>query len=64
MHLFCAIIYFSIDAEKGCHLRHILNCVQQNYSPYITEAAIRYLLDLLENNSDVVTTMEEYYTVF
>ncbi|XP_054839040.1 CST complex subunit STN1 [Eublepharis macularius] len=51
-------------AEKGCHLRHVLNCVQQKYSPFVTEAVIRYLLDLMESNSDVVTTMEEYYTVF
>ncbi|XP_060097699.1 CST complex subunit STN1 [Heteronotia binoei] len=51
-------------AEKGCHLRHILSCVQQNYSCFVTEPVIRYLLDLMESNSDVVTTMEEYYTVF
>nr|XP_056705824.1 CST complex subunit STN1 isoform X1 [Euleptes europaea] len=51
-------------AEKGCHLRHILSCVQQNYSCFVTEAVIHYLLDLMESNSDVVTAMEEYYTVF
>ncbi|XP_077205755.1 CST complex subunit STN1 isoform X2 [Paroedura picta] len=51
-------------AEKGCHLRHILSCVQQNYGCFVTEPVIRYLLDLMESNSDVVTTMEEYYTVF
>lgn len=51
-------------SEKGCHLRHILSCVQQNYSCFITEHVIRYLLDLMESNSDVVTTMKEYYTVF
>ncbi|XP_039217634.1 CST complex subunit STN1 isoform X3 [Crotalus tigris] len=51
-------------AEKGCHLRHILCCIQQNYNPYITEAVVRCLLNWLEINSDVVTTMEEYYTVF
>ncbi|KAH0623773.1 hypothetical protein JD844_006891 [Phrynosoma platyrhinos] len=51
-------------AEKGCHLRHILSCIQQNYSPYITEAVVRCLLEWLETNSDVVTTMEGYYTVF
>ncbi|KAJ6669091.1 hypothetical protein lerEdw1_007900 [Lerista edwardsae] len=50
--------------EKGCHLRHILSCVQQSYSPYITEAVIRCLLVWMETNSDVVTTMDEYYTVF
>ncbi|XP_034295925.1 CST complex subunit STN1 isoform X4 [Pantherophis guttatus] len=51
-------------AEKGCHLRHILSCIQQSYNPYITEAVVRCLLDWLEINSEVVTTMEEYYTVF
>ncbi|XP_053161650.1 CST complex subunit STN1 [Hemicordylus capensis] len=51
-------------AEKGCHLRHILSCVQLSYSPYVTQAVIRCLLDWMETNSDIVTTMEEYYTVF
>ncbi|XP_044294112.1 CST complex subunit STN1 isoform X2 [Varanus komodoensis] len=51
-------------AEKGCHRRHILSCIQQSYSPYVTEAVICCLLDWLEANSDVVTTMEDYYTVF
>ncbi|XP_003218541.1 CST complex subunit STN1 isoform X2 [Anolis carolinensis] len=51
-------------AEKGCHLRHIHNCVNQNYSPYVTEIVVRCLLDWLETNSDIVTTMEGYYTVF
>ncbi|XP_020644605.3 CST complex subunit STN1 [Pogona vitticeps] len=51
-------------AEKGCHFRHILSCIQQSYCPYITESVVRCLLDWLETNSDIVTTMEEYYTVF
>ncbi|XP_063163190.1 CST complex subunit STN1 [Candoia aspera] len=51
-------------AEKGCHLRHILSCIQQSYNPCVTEAVVRCLLDWLEINSEVVTTMEEYYTVF
>ncbi|KAJ7325170.1 hypothetical protein JRQ81_018190 [Phrynocephalus forsythii] len=51
-------------AEKGCHFRHILNCIQQSYSPNITESVARCLLNWLETNSDIVTTMEEYYTVF
>uniref|UniRef100_A0A670XQ51 CST complex subunit STN1 n=1 Tax=Pseudonaja textilis TaxID=8673 RepID=A0A670XQ51_PSETE len=57
-------IYIQLYAEKGCHLRHILSCIQQNYNPYITEAVVHCLLDWLEINSEVVTTMEEYYTVF
>ncbi|XP_061492066.1 CST complex subunit STN1 [Rhineura floridana] len=51
-------------AEKGCHLRHILSCIQQSYSPYVSEPVVCCLLDWMETNSDVVTTMEEYYTVF
>ncbi|XP_062987633.1 CST complex subunit STN1 isoform X2 [Elgaria multicarinata webbii] len=51
-------------AEKGCHRRHILSCIQQSYSPYVTEAVVCCLLDWLETNSDVVTTMDGYYVVF
>ncbi|XP_028586194.2 CST complex subunit STN1 isoform X2 [Podarcis muralis] len=51
-------------AEKGCHLNYILNCIQQRYSPFVSKDVIRCLLDWMETNSDVVTTMEGYYTVF
>ncbi|XP_060130704.1 CST complex subunit STN1 isoform X2 [Zootoca vivipara] len=51
-------------AEKGCHLNYILNCIQQSYSPFVSKAVIHCLLDWMETNSDVVTTMEGYYTVF
>ncbi|XP_033005630.1 CST complex subunit STN1 [Lacerta agilis] len=51
-------------AEKGCHLNYILSCIQQSYSPFVSKAVIHCLLDWMETNSDVVTTMEGYYTVF
>uniref|UniRef100_A0A670I251 CST complex subunit STN1 n=1 Tax=Podarcis muralis TaxID=64176 RepID=A0A670I251_PODMU len=51
-------------AEKGCHLNYILNCIQQRYSPFVSKDVIHCLLDWMETNSDVVTTMEGYYTVF
>ncbi|XP_038613895.1 CST complex subunit STN1 isoform X1 [Tachyglossus aculeatus] len=51
-------------AERGCHFLHILACVRQNYNPHLSEATVHQVLDLLENRSDVVSTMEGYYTVF
>uniref|UniRef100_A0A8D0DMZ6 CST complex subunit STN1 n=1 Tax=Salvator merianae TaxID=96440 RepID=A0A8D0DMZ6_SALMN len=51
-------------AEKGCHVRHILSCIQLSYDPYITEPVVRCLLNWMETNSDVVSTMEGYYVVF
>ncbi|KAG8135664.1 putative CST complex subunit STN1 protein, partial [Naja naja] len=47
-------------AEKGCHLRHIHNCIQQSYNPYITEAVVRCLLDWLEINSEVSFNLREW----
>ncbi|XP_009983253.1 PREDICTED: CST complex subunit STN1 [Tauraco erythrolophus] len=51
-------------AEKGCHFLHILSCVQQSYNPVLAEAVMHRVLELLESNSDVVSTMEGYYTAF
>ncbi|NXO01896.1 STN1 protein, partial [Rhinopomastus cyanomelas] len=51
-------------AEKGCHFLHVLNCVQQSYNPSLSEAVMHRVLELLESNSDVVSTMEGYYTAF
>ncbi|NXC03844.1 STN1 protein, partial [Orthonyx spaldingii] len=51
-------------AEKGCHFRHVLSCVRQSYNPSLTEVVMHRVLELLESNSDVVSTMEGYYTVF
>ncbi|XP_061857791.1 CST complex subunit STN1 isoform X2 [Colius striatus] len=51
-------------AEKGCHFLHILNCVRQSYNPSLAEVVMHRVLELLESNSDVVSTMEGYYVAF
>lgn len=50
--------------EKGCHFLHILSCVRQNYNPSLAEVVMHRVLELLESNSDVVSTMEGYYMAF
>ncbi|NXJ73559.1 STN1 protein, partial [Trogon melanurus] len=51
-------------AEKGCHFLHVLTCVRQSYNPSLAEVVMHRVLELLESNSDVVSTMEGYYVVF
>ncbi|XP_071419476.1 CST complex subunit STN1 isoform X3 [Pithys albifrons albifrons] len=51
-------------AEKGCHFFHVLSCVQQSYNPSLAEVVVQRVLGLLESNSDIVSTMEGYYTAF
>lgn len=51
-------------AEKGCHFLHILNCVQQDFGSCINEAILQRVIDTLERNSEIVSTMEKYYTAF
>ncbi|XP_035185552.1 CST complex subunit STN1 isoform X2 [Oxyura jamaicensis] len=51
-------------AEKGCHFLHVLSCVRQNYNPSLAEVVMHRVLELLESNSDVVSTMEGYYMAF
>ncbi|NXI67701.1 STN1 protein, partial [Anseranas semipalmata] len=51
-------------AEKGCHFLHVLNCVRQNHNPSLAEVVMHRVLELLESNSDVVSTMEGYYVAF
>ncbi|KFZ66024.1 CST complex subunit STN1, partial [Podiceps cristatus] len=51
-------------AEKGCHFLHVLSCVRQSYNPSLSEAVMHRVVDLLESNSDVVSTMEGYYMAF
>ncbi|NXH29494.1 STN1 protein, partial [Myiagra hebetior] len=51
-------------AEKGCHFLHVLSCVRQSYNPSLDEVVMHRVLELLESNSDVVSTMEGYFTVF
>ncbi|XP_029466187.1 CST complex subunit STN1 isoform X6 [Rhinatrema bivittatum] len=48
-------------AEKGCHFLHILSGVRQSYSPHVSEAVMQRVLDVLERNSDVISTMEKFY---
>lgn len=58
------IFLFSADAEKGCHFLHVLSCVRQSYYPSLAEVVMHRVLELLESNSDVVSTMEGYFMVF
>ncbi|NWW00474.1 STN1 protein, partial [Machaerirhynchus nigripectus] len=51
-------------AEKGCHFLHVLSCVRQSYNPSLDEVVMHRVLELLESNSDVVSTMEGYFMVF
>ncbi|NXH55723.1 STN1 protein, partial [Rhabdornis inornatus] len=51
-------------AEKGCHFLHVLSCVRQSYNPSLAEVVMHRVLELLESNSDVVSTMEGYFMVF
>ncbi|XP_046776741.1 CST complex subunit STN1 isoform X6 [Gallus gallus] len=51
-------------AEKGCHFLHVLSCVRQSYNPNLAEVVMQRVLELLESNSDIVSTMEGYYMAF
>ncbi|NWI94080.1 STN1 protein, partial [Pitta sordida] len=51
-------------AEKGCHFLHVLSCVRQSYNPSLAEVVMHRVLELLESNSDIVSTMEGYYMTF
>ncbi|XP_075072311.1 CST complex subunit STN1 isoform X2 [Mixophyes fleayi] len=51
-------------ADKGCHFLHILTCVQQSFGSSINETTLQRVIDALEKNSDIVSTMEKYYTTF
>ncbi|XP_018412417.1 PREDICTED: CST complex subunit STN1, partial [Nanorana parkeri] len=51
-------------AEKGCHFLHILNCVQQEFGSCINETILQRVIDTLEQNSEIISTMEKYYTAF
>ncbi|XP_037351733.1 CST complex subunit STN1 [Talpa occidentalis] len=50
--------------EKGCHFLHILACARLNLSPSLSEAVLRQVLELLEDQSDIVSTAEHCYMVF
>ncbi|XP_021555677.1 CST complex subunit STN1 isoform X2 [Neomonachus schauinslandi] len=51
-------------AEKGCHFQHILACARLSVSPDLSEGVLQQVLELLEDQSDIVSTTEHYYTVF
>uniref|UniRef100_A0A5F4VQN6 CST complex subunit STN1 n=1 Tax=Callithrix jacchus TaxID=9483 RepID=A0A5F4VQN6_CALJA len=50
--------------EKGCHFLHILACARLCIRPGLSEAVLQQVLELLEDQSDIVSTMEQYYTAF
>ncbi|XP_072477594.1 CST complex subunit STN1 isoform X4 [Notamacropus eugenii] len=51
-------------SEKGCHFLHILACARLHHDPSMSEAVLQRVLDLLEDKSEIVSTMERYYTAF
>ena len=55
---------FPADVEKGCHFLHILACAHLSLSPGLSETVLRQVLELLEDQSDIVSTTENYYTAF
>ncbi|XP_023367548.1 CST complex subunit STN1 isoform X2 [Otolemur garnettii] len=50
--------------EKGCHFLHILACARLSVLPGLSEAVLRQVLELLEDQSDIVSTMEHHYIAF
>ncbi|XP_053439130.1 CST complex subunit STN1 isoform X1 [Nycticebus coucang] len=50
--------------EKGCHFLHILACARLSVLPGLSEAVLRQVLELLEDQSDIVSTMEHHYMAF
>nr|XP_048294946.1 CST complex subunit STN1 isoform X4 [Myodes glareolus] len=50
--------------EKGCHLMHVLNCVRLNLRWDLSKAVLQQVLELLEDQSDIVSTGAHYYTAF
>ncbi|XP_024841368.2 CST complex subunit STN1 isoform X7 [Bos indicus x Bos taurus] len=50
--------------EKGCHFLHILACARLSLSPGLSEPVLQQVLQLLEDQSDIVSTTEKYYTAF
>ncbi|XP_034519120.1 CST complex subunit STN1 isoform X7 [Ailuropoda melanoleuca] len=52
------------DAEKGCHFQHILACARLSVSPDLSEGVLQQVLELLEDQSDIISTTEHYYTAF
>ncbi|TRY68074.1 hypothetical protein DNTS_034799 [Danionella cerebrum] len=51
-------------AEKGCHVLHILSSVRQRYSQNLSLEVLEVALMRLEDFSDVISSLENYYTIF
>nr|XP_057933497.1 CST complex subunit STN1 isoform X2 [Doryrhamphus excisus] len=49
---------------KGCHLLHILSAVRHRHILNVSKAALELVLHSLEHNSDIVSTRDNYYTMF
>lgn len=50
--------------EKGCHFLHILACARLSLNPGLSEPVLQQVLELLEDQSDIISTMEHYYIAF
>ncbi|XP_019492064.1 PREDICTED: CST complex subunit STN1 isoform X5 [Hipposideros armiger] len=50
--------------EKGCHFLHILACARLSLSHGLSEPVLQQVLELLEDQSNIVSTMEQYYVAF
>ncbi|XP_060246854.1 CST complex subunit STN1 isoform X2 [Meriones unguiculatus] len=50
--------------EKGCHVMHVLSCVRLNLRWDLNRAVMQQVLELLEDQSDIVSTGDHYYTAF
>lgn len=61
-HTWC--LPLPVDMEKGCHLLHILNCVHLNLRWDLSKAVLQRVLELLEDQSDIVSTADHYYAAF
>lgn len=64
-YLFTHNPFFSvlIDAEKGCHVLHILSAVRQRYSLNLSKSALELVLKSLECNSDIISSSDDHYTM-
>ncbi|XP_067909318.1 CST complex subunit STN1 isoform X3 [Heterodontus francisci] len=48
--------------DKGCPFLHILRCVRHSYCAGVSEATVQRVLDKLECDSEIVSTMDRHYT--
>lgn len=50
--------------EKGCHIMHILACARLKLHQGLSKAVLQQVLELLEDQSDIISTREHYYMAF